>query len=221
MTIDFGNEAKEWRSLNVEALSDARGGSVDSETSGPRSVTVGLAYEVCRDRGVVTAIKEAGGGDSDEGGGSIGSRNSSLSSGHFVLGESTPYLGERPPLEKAFSSKTQMQLRVSRGKSYEGEEFSLSWKITLQVPMKPSSSSSTTPDAEAGKGNAFRKVFGKDKTSPPVPAAMTRKTILDGIVGHAEKGQLMAVMGSSGCGKSSFLDCLSMRNQSFAGNIFV
>ena len=40
-------------------------------------------------------------------------------------------------------------------------------------------------------------------------------------MGEAQKGQLVAVMGSSGCGKTSFLDCLSMRNQAFRGNIFV
>lgn len=40
-------------------------------------------------------------------------------------------------------------------------------------------------------------------------------------MGQAQKGQLLAVMGSSGCGKTSFLDCLSMRNQAFRGNIFV
>lgn len=52
-------------------------------------------------------------------------------------------------------------------------------------------------------------------------AAITKKTILNNVTGHAEKQQLVAVMGSSGCGKTSFLDCLSMRNQSFIGNIFV
>lgn len=204
--IDFAKEP---------APSPTRGGSMDSS----RSVTVGLAYEVCRDRGVITAIKKAAGEDDDEDGegrgGSIGSRNGSLSSNYLGMGESSPsFLTERPPIQRAFSSKTQMQLRVSRGKSYEGEHFSLSWKITLQVPLKPSSSD--------GGSKSFGMLLRKKDNAAAAPAAVvTKKTILDGLMGHAEKGQLVAVMGSSGCGKTSFLDCLSMRNQSFSGNIFV
>lgn len=189
-----------------------------------RAVTVGLAYEVCRDRGVITAIKKATEESNygDKGGGSIDRRESSSISSYLALGESTPtFLAARPPLGKAFSTKTQTRLRVSRGKSYEGEHFSLSWKIKLQVPMKPStSSSSTTTTSIKGGSKGFGMLLRKrDKTAAPV--MVTKKTILDGIVGHAEKGQLVAVMGSSGCGKTSFLDCISMRNQSFVGNIFV
>jgi len=200
----------------AEEVSPTRSASMDSA----RSVTVGLAYEVCRDRGVITAIKKAAGESDDEdgdgGGGSLNSRNGSLSSSYLALGESTPtFLSEHPPLEKAFSSKTQMQLRVSRGKSYEGEHFSLSWKITLEVPLKPRSSASSE-GGSTGFGTLLRK---RDKAA--APAVATKKRILDGIMGHAEKGQLVAVMGSSGCGKTSFLDCISMRNQSFRGNIFV
>jgi ABC-type multidrug transport system ATPase subunit len=108
-----------------------------------------------------------------------------------------------------------MQLRVSRGKSYEGENFSLSWKITLQVPLNPSSSN------KGGSKGFDRLLRKRDKAAAAPTAAVTKKTILDGLMGHAEKGQLVAVMGSSGCGKTSFLDCISMRNQSFSGNIFV
>lgn len=93
---------------------------------------------------------------------------------------------------------------MARGKSYEGEDFrcvdvgisqrfsclgrltdatvnhticpqhhpSLTWNISLGVPI--------------GKGKGC--TGGAPKT----------KTILDGIVGKAEKGQLVAVMGSSG-----------------------
>jgi ABC-type multidrug transport system ATPase subunit len=89
---------------------------------------------------------------------------------------------------------------MSRGKSYEGEDFTLSWTVTLQVPDN--------------KSQPYADGCGKKGARP-------MKTILDGIVGQAEKGQLVAVMGSSGCGKTSFLDCVSMRNQRFKGNIFI
>lgn len=50
---------------------------------------------------------------------------------------------------------------------------------------------------------------------------MANKTILRDITGWASSGQMVAVMGSSGAGKSSFLDCVSMRNQDFKGKVFV
>jgi ABC-type multidrug transport system ATPase subunit len=49
----------------------------------------------------------------------------------------------------------------------------------------------------------------------------TGKPILTDVVGCVKSGQMMAVMGSSGAGKSSFLDCVSLRNQNFDGHVFV
>lgn len=47
------------------------------------------------------------------------------------------------------------------------------------------------------------------------------KNILTNVAGSVKSGQMMAVMGSSGAGKSSFLDCVSLRTQSFTGNVFI
>ncbi len=162
-----------------------------------RSVSLGMTYEVCPDLNVVTAVKDAA------------TYNSSGDDGEPVLG---PAMGSRkslydsscpPVLDRAFSTKTLQQLKMARGKSYEGEEFALSWTITLQVDVVPSAASKAKAKATGEAAPAYK------------------KTILDGIVGHATKGSLLGVMGSSGCGKTSFLDCVSMRNQSFRGNIFV
>ena len=40
-------------------------------------------------------------------------------------------------------------------------------------------------------------------------------------VGQAESGDLVAVMGASGCGKSTFLSCLALRDQAFQGNLYM
>ena len=48
-----------------------------------------------------------------------------------------------------------------------------------------------------------------------------QKVILDHVSGTIKSGQMLAIMGSSGAGKSTFLDCVSLRNQEFGGNVFV
>lgn len=192
--------------------SPSRLGSMDRLGSS-RLVTMGLAYEVCRDRGVVTGIKDAATVEDGTGCAAQGERGPSIDRAGTESGSSNHL--RLPALETAFSTKTQTKLRVSRGKSYEGEHFSLSWTITLQVPIKiPAVGESR----DKGLWSLLRKGRSKASSDPP---RRTKKTILDGLVGRAEKGQLMAVMGSSGCGKTSFLNCISMRNQSFVGNIFV
>eukprot|EP00624_Nannochloropsis_granulata_P003799 evm.model.NODE_29167_length_7231_cov_18.064030.2 len=47
------------------------------------------------------------------------------------------------------------------------------------------------------------------------------KDLLTNVAGSVKSGQMMAVMGSSGAGKSTFLDCVSLRNQQFTGNVFI
>lgn len=39
------------------------------------------------------------------------------------------------------------------------------------------------------------------------------RTILDGITGHVKPGQVLAIMGASGAGKSTFLDILARKNK--------
>lgn len=49
----------------------------------------------------------------------------------------------------------------------------------------------------------------------------SEKIILKDVCGSVQSGDMVAVMGSSGAGKSSFLDCVSLRNQKFQGNVFI
>ena len=48
-----------------------------------------------------------------------------------------------------------------------------------------------------------------------------KKTILEGVTGSVKSGNMVALMGASGAGKSSLLDCISLRNQKFEGNVWV
>lgn len=48
-----------------------------------------------------------------------------------------------------------------------------------------------------------------------------KQTILEGVTGSVRSGNMMALMGASGAGKSSLLDCISLRNQKFDGHVFV
>lgn len=45
------------------------------------------------------------------------------------------------------------------------------------------------------------------------------KTILNGVVGQAKPGQMVAIMGASGTGKTSLLNCLSQRNRRYQGRV--
>ena len=47
------------------------------------------------------------------------------------------------------------------------------------------------------------------------------RNLLYKVVGQAEKGQMLALMGASGAGKSSLLDCISLRNHRFEGSVYL
>jgi len=83
--------------------------------------------------------------------------------------------------------------------------ITLGWDITLKVPLLQTKK----------KGMCFR---GKSKTGDITPK---EKTILDHIAGQAMPYQLVAIMGASGAGKTSLLNCLARRNKRFTGQVFV
>jgi ABC-type multidrug transport system ATPase subunit len=47
------------------------------------------------------------------------------------------------------------------------------------------------------------------------------QVILNGVAGEARGGQMLALMGASGAGKTSLLDCISLRNRAFTGNVYL
>lgn len=111
----------------------------------------------------------------------------------------------------------------------------------LKSTSRSSKSSRSTKSTRSSKSRSSRKASKKNsfKRDPPlelawdfsldVPATKAEqiatgkstKTLLQNVCGSVKGGDMVAVMGSSGAGKSTFLDCVSLRNQKFDGNVFV
>lgn len=87
--------------------------------------------------------------------------------------------------------------------------ISLSWSLSLEVPerkmAKKKSKKEDISDSNTGIGGSSRR--------------RRKKKILDGVYGTVEPGQLLAIMGASGAGKTSMLNCISMRNKNFSGAV--
>lgn len=103
-------------------------------------------------------------------------------------------LGGSPGLDKSGHYVGGVHSSAGGGKAGVNAALTLSWDISQVVKA--------TKKEEAATG-------------------LATKTILKDISGSAKSGQMVAVMGSSGAGKSSFLDCVSLRNQDFDGKVFV
>ncbi|XP_063700042.1 protein brown [Culicoides brevitarsis] len=87
------------------------------------------------------------------------------------------------------------------------ENFTLEWRNLSYIPKK-------RVDLEIGKGlkslNVFRRALLKDVL------------VLDNVNGRIESGSLVAVIGSSGCGKTSLLAAIAQRIQhDVTGDIFI
>ena len=94
------------------------------------------------------------------------------------------------------SSKSRRSRKLKRkGSSFKKDPpLELAWDFSLEVPATKAETVAT------GKST---------------------KTLLNNVCGSVKGGDMVAVMGSSGAGKSTFLDCVSLRNQKFDGNVFV
>ncbi|CAM9798121.1 unnamed protein product [Pylaiella littoralis] len=95
-----------------------------------------------------------------------------------------------PPSRDGRSSSSSLA-----GKHSGGRGISLSYRVSLTVEVKGFS--------ETGKA------AGGTKT----------KLILDDACGTVAPGQMLAIMGPSGAGKTSLLNCLSLRNKAYRGTV--
>jgi len=98
---------------------------------------------------------------------------------------------------------------------YDVEKADGSQYATVNTPeIKPRASLEASGVSLSWKNISLEVNIKKNKKK-------VKKTILNGINGHANPGQLVVIMGPSGAGKSSLLDCISHRNPNFSGEIFM
>jgi len=75
----------------------------------------------------------------------------------------------------------------------------------------------------SGKAESYRNntpvTVGWSDITLQVQTTEGEKTILHGLNGHAAPGELVAIMGPSGAGKTSLLNCLAHRHSGFGGEV--
>lgn len=109
-----------------------------------------------------------------------------------------------------------------------GEGAALRWNIErLAVPVRKRKPGAAHLGGLAGGGFDAHTMLG-DGSANGVEgggsgggAKPGERNILYKVVGQAEKGQMLALMGASGAGKSSLLDCISLRNHRFEGSVYL
>ena len=88
-------------------------------------------------------------------------------------------------------------------------------KVTVDIPP-PSFSEKRKQKKSAAANN--NKVTATDSE---IAASAATKTILDGVSGYCQPGQLLAIMGSSGAGKTSLLNLLAGRFHKYGGQVLL
>mmetsp|Transcript_17346 Transcript_17346/g.29161 ORF Transcript_17346/g.29161 Transcript_17346/m.29161 type:complete len:157 (+) Transcript_17346:80-550(+) len=104
----------------------------------------------------------------------------------------------------------------------------ISWhNLTFTVPAKPTTQKQEAKDIEKispmdfnSEENRVQKLLDQNASSmepemarryTTAPQNRGMKTILHNLSGYAKPGEMIALMGGSGCGKSSFLNVLGQR----------
>jgi len=117
----------------------------------------------------------------------------------------------------------------------QSREFALQWNVSLSAPVKRRRGDAAAQAKRTPQGEITTAKVIDDVEADVIPteevdvSAMERngstdagrKIILENVTGQAKSGQMLALMGASGAGKTSLLDCISLRNRKFTGQVYI